>query len=148
MYRFLAASIFTLFLFGISFQTNAQCDQAMVDNCAGGGGNLKYIKHFKIRFAESKNAKNRSEGKFTMMLSKGSHYRFSVCNDVTKPGSTILELSNDFSSFGGNYNAAENKEYKAFDFICTKTGPYYLKMFFKDGEEGCGVCVVSLVTGN
>jgi len=135
-------------LLSITKYTSAQCDQALIDNCASGSENLKYIKHFRIRFAESKNEKNRSEGKFTIMLSKGSHYRFSVCNDPSKPGATIMELANDFSKFGGNYNDVDNKEYKAFDFLCTKTGPYYLSMFFKDGKEGCGVCVISLVMDN
>jgi hypothetical protein len=148
MNRYLFVSLFTFFLVSSTLPAHAQCDQAMIDNCAGGNGNLKYIKHFRIRFSESKSEKNRSEGKFTMMLSKGNHYRFSVCNDPSKPGSTLMELSSDFSKFGGNYNAADNKEYRAFDFVCTKTGPYYLTMFFKEGKEGCGVCIVSLVTGD
>lgn len=141
-----ARFFYLLFLFfAIPSQSNAQCDNEFIDKCANSGGETKYIKHFRIRFAEAKNIKKRSEGNFTIMLMKGNHYRFLVCNDPSKPGKTIIELSNNFAQFGGNYNAAEDKEYRAFDFICTKTGPYYLKMFFKDGEEGCGVCVISLV---
>ena len=45
-----------------------------------------------------------------------------------------------------NINASTGAEYPAFDFICSKTGPYFLKMHFKDGKEGCGVCVMTLVT--
>ncbi|MGE4287622.1 MAG: hypothetical protein AB7E36_02950 [Salinivirgaceae bacterium] len=146
MSKYLTLILFCFLILGLSNNASAQCDQALIDNCASGSGNIKYIKHFRIRFAESKNAKNRSEGKFVMMLSKGNHYRFSVCNDPSKPGSTIIELNSDYSKFGGNYNAETDKEYKAFDFMCTKTGPYYLTMYFKDGQEGCGVCVVSLVT--
>jgi hypothetical protein len=135
-----------LLLFFLHFvkDGSAQCDQAFIDQCASNSA-VKYIKHFRIRFTDSKNEKTRSDGHFSIMLNKGNHYRFLVCNDPSKPGSTIIELSSDFASFGGNYNAAEDKEYKAFDFVCSKTGPYYLKMFFKNGEEGCGVCVVSLV---
>lgn len=137
-----------IFVFSLIFTANsiqAQCDQAFIDNCATSGGKTKYLKHFRIRFAESKSDKKKSEGKFTIMLMKGNHYRFMACNDPAKPGVSIVELSSDFAQFGGNYNAAEDKQYKAFDFICTKTSPYYLKMFFKDGKEGCGVAVVSLV---
>lgn len=125
--------------------TKAQCDQAMIDGCANGDSKAKYVKHFRIRFAEAKSAKKKSEGQFSMMLMKGNHYRFYACNDPGKPGKTIVELSSDFGGFGGNYNSKTNTEYKAFDFLCTKTGPYYLKMFFKDGKEGCGVCIISLV---
>lgn len=140
-------SILFFLLVSVFFSKNivAQCDQAFIDNCSTNGGkDAKYIKHFRIRFAEAKNKKKLSEGKFFIMLSKGNHYRFLVCNDPSKPGQTIINLSNDFTDFGGN--SSGGKEYKAFDFLCTKTGPYYLKMFFKDGLDGCGVCVVTLVT--
>lgn len=133
------------FLSGAPFASNAQCDQAFIDGCASGDSKAKYVKHFRIRFAEAKNIKKRSEGKFSIMLNKGNHYRFYVCNDPSKPGKTIIELANDFTQFGGNYNQKNDSEYKAFDFLCTKTGPYYLKMFFKNAKEGCGVCVVALV---
>ncbi len=124
---------------------NAQCDQQFIDKCAvSGGQGAKYIKHFRIRFAQSKSKKKKSEGKFFIMLNKGNHYRFLVCNDPSKPGQTIIELSNDYSHFGGN--SSGGKEYAVFDFLCSKTGPYYLKMFFKDGQEGCGVCAITLVT--
>lgn len=129
----------------ISFSVSAQCDNDFINTCSTSGGEAKYIKHFRIRFAESPNVKKRSEGNFTLMLMKGSHYRFLICNDPSKPGSTIMELSNDFSQFGSNYNAQTDSEYRAFDFVCSKTGPYYIKMFFKDGKEGCGVCVLTLV---
>jgi len=131
-------------LFALTSQ--GQCDNDFISSCSNSGGSIKYIKHFRIRFAEAKNVKKRSEGLFTVMLMKGNHYRFYVCNDATKPGTTIMELSNDFSQYGSNYNAQNNSEYKAFDFLCTKTGPYYIKMFFKEGKEGCGVCVLTLVT--
>lgn len=135
-----------LFLFSLTpIITNAQCDQALIDGCASGDSKAKYVKHFRIRFAEAKNIKKRSEGLFTIMLMKGNHYRFYTCNDSGKTGRTIVQLSSDFGNYGGNYNEKTDSEYKAFDFLCTKTGPYYLKLFFKDGKEGCGVCIVSLV---
>ena len=143
MYRILTIVIFIVIAFITS--VNAQCDQDFINNCSHSGGSVKYIKHFRIRFEQAKSAKKRSEGQFSIMLNKGNHYRFLVCNDPSKPGATIIELANDFSKYGGNYNAQADKEYKAFDFVCTKTGPYYLKMFFKDGKAGCGVCVLSLV---
>jgi hypothetical protein len=145
MHKFLISAF--LILLSITWiNTYAQCDQAFINKCSTSGGNAKYIKHFRIRFGEAKNIKKRSEGKFTLMLNKGNHYRFLICNDPAKPGATIMELSNDFTQFGSNYNSKNNTEYKAFDFICTKTGPYYIKMFFKDGKEGCGVCVLTLIT--
>ena len=126
----------------------AQCDQAFIDKCSSGGGaSVKYVKHFRIRFTEAMKGKSISEGKFSIMLSKGSHYRFYTCNDETKPGHTVVEMSSDgVGKLVSNVNPTTGAEYSAFDFICTKTGPYYLKMFFKDGKEGCGVCVMTLVT--
>ncbi|MBR2195099.1 MAG: hypothetical protein IJ911_05730 [Salinivirgaceae bacterium] len=126
----------------------AQCDQAFIDKCSSGGGSsVKYVKHFRIRFTEAMKGKSISEGKFSIMLNKGSHYRFYTCNDETKPGHTVVEMSSDVQGrCGGNINPTTGAEYSAFDFICSKTGPYYLKMYFKDGKEGCGVCVMTLVT--
>lgn len=145
MYKLLSSLLLIIFSI-ISVNVSAQCDQAFISSCSSTGGNIKYIKHFRIRFTEAKNIKKKSEGTFTLMLNKGNHYRFMICSDPSKPGATIMELSNDFAQFGSNYNAQKDTEYKAFDFICTKTGPYYIKMFFKDGKEGCGVCVLTLVT--
>ena len=126
----------------------AQCDQAFIDKCSSANGAaVKYVKHFRIRFTEAMKGKSVSEGKFSVMLSKGSHYRFYVCNDESKPGHTVVELSSDAAGkIGGNINPTTGAEYPAFDYLCQKTGPYYLKMFFKDGKEGCGVCVMTLVT--
>lgn len=125
----------------------AQCDQAFIDKCSSNGAAVKYVKHFRIRFTEAMKGKNVSEGKFSIMLSKGTHYRFYVCNDESKPGHTVVELSNDASgACGFNVNPTTGAEYPFFDYMCQKTGPYYLKMFFKDGKEGCGVCVMTLVT--
>ncbi|MDA3891923.1 MAG: hypothetical protein PF517_09710 [Salinivirgaceae bacterium] len=142
----LIALFFIFVLFAQSNKISAQCDNAFINTCSTSGGEAKYIKHFRIRFAEAPNIKKRSQGTFTLMLMKGNHYRFLICNDPSKPGATIMELSNDFSQYGSNYNAQTDTEYRAFDFICSKTGPYYIKMFFKDGKEGCGVCVLTLVT--
>jgi hypothetical protein len=145
MRKLIFLSLFSLFLIA-STNVFSQCDQKFIGKCAVSGGKAKYIKHFRIRFKESPNKKKISEGSFTLMLNKGNHYRFLICNDPSKPGSTIMELSNDFTKFGSNYNKEKDTEYRAFDFICSKTGPYYMKMFFKDGKEGCGVCVLTLVT--
>jgi len=135
-----------ILLFFLTVQTSfAQCDQAFIDQCSTSGGSVKYIKHFRIRFVESSKQQGQSEGKFSVILNKGSHYRFYTCNDATKPGQTFVELISDFGNFGGNFNPDTGAEYKAFDFVCNKTGPYYLTMHFKDGKEGCGVCVLTLV---
>jgi len=145
MHKFITV-LFLVFFSVLSANVLAQCDDAFISACSNGGEKVKYVKHFRIRFAEAPNIKKRSEGLFTLMLNKGNHYRFLICNDPSKPGSTIMELSDDFSQFGSNFNAQTNSEYKAFDFICNKTGPYYIKMFFKDGKDGCGVCVLALVS--
>ena len=123
-----------------------QCDQAFIDKCSRASATIKYVKHFRIRFTEAMKGKSISEGKFAIMLNKGSHYRFFTCNDETKPGHTVVELANESSVLVANINASTGAEYPAFDFICSKTGPYFLKMHFKVGKEGCGVCVMTLVT--
>jgi hypothetical protein len=146
MFKYLFILISVLFLLNIT-EVSAQCDNAFIAKCSSdGGSSVKYIKHFRIRFTQATSKKKISKGKFTLMLNKGNHYRFYICDDPSKPGETIMELSNDMTKFGSNYNAASGTKYKAFDFVCNKTGPYYIKMYFKDGKAGCGVCVLTLVT--
>ena len=139
-------AICIVLLLGGAVKSYAQCDQAFIDKCSQTSATIKYVKHFRIRFTEAMKGKSISEGKFAIMLNKGSHYRFFTCNDETKPGHTVVELANESSVLVANINASTGAEYPAFDFICSKTGPYFPKMHFKDGKEGCGVCVMTLVT--
>lgn len=122
-----------------------QCDQELIDICSGQIGESTYIKHFKIRFGVSKSAKKPSTATFSVILNKGTQYRFTTCNDAGKQGQTVLELADDFTVYGTNYDPATKKVYKSIDFQCNKTSPYYITMYFADGLEGCGVCMMSLV---
>jgi hypothetical protein len=128
----------------MSLNANAQCGDDLVASCAGSDGSVKYVKHFKIRFGKASSGTGQS--KSTIMLTKGSHYRFYICNDVTKEGQIIASLSSPFGKFGSNVSPTSGNVLKAIDMMCTKTGPYFLDMKFKDGKEGCGVCVMSIVT--
>lgn len=132
------------FLF-VNVSTFAQCDNSLIAITKNENGGSKYIKHFKIRFEKSKNPKKASVANFTILLNKGSHYRFNVHNDNTRKGHAILTLYDDYNVYGSNYLESADKEYKYFDFYCKKTSPYYISLKFKNGEEGCAVGMLSYV---
>ncbi|NOZ47372.1 MAG: hypothetical protein GXO79_11410 [Chlorobi bacterium] len=130
------------FLFHTSF---GQCNNELIEKCKAENGNAKYLKHFKIRFAASKNPKKASVATFTLLLNKGNHYRFNVKNDETKEGKAILDLIENKSFLASNYLPESGKQYSSFDFYCKKTGAYYIDMKFKDGKAGCAVGMISFV---
>ena len=140
--------LFKLILFLFFAQCSllyAQCGNDLIDITKSENGGAKYVKHFKIRFEKAKNPKKASVANFTILLNKGTHYRFNVHNDKDKPGQAILTLYDDFNVYGSNYIESSDKFYKSFDFICKKTNPYYISLTFKNGEEGCAVGMLSYV---
>ncbi len=131
-----------LLLSQISF---GQCDNTLIEKCKNENGNSKYLKHFRIRFAESKSAKKASIATFTILLNKGNHYRFNVKNDASKEGEAILNLVEANRLIASNYLPESGKQYSSFDFYCKKTGAYYIEMTFKDGKAGCAIGMISFV---
>lgn len=131
-----------LMLFQVSF---GQCNNELIDKCRAENGGAKYLKHFRIRFAESKNAKKASVATFTLMLNKGNHYRFNVKDDETKPGRAVLNLIENNNLVASNYVPETGKQYSSFDFYCKKTGAYYIEMSFIEGKEGCSIGMISFV---
>ena len=123
----------------------AQCGNDLIEKCRSENGGAKYLKHFRTRFEQAKNKKKIPTNEIPLMLNKGNHYRFNVSNDESKPGKAVLQLLDKGSLLGSSYDEATGKEYKSFDFMCTKTGIYTLSMYFIDGKEGCAIGMVSFV---
>lgn len=144
MNRLIITLIFALFFFNIDVK--AQCNEQLVNQCAlSVGDNATYLKEFKCKLPKKRRRKPTPVARFTVVLSKGSQYRFTLCKAEDYEGVPILELYDTNRKFGGTYNIATGKHFKSFDFICTKTGVYQVFMQFMDGKEGCAVGIMSLV---
>lgn len=143
MKRFYFLLLFPFLLF--TQISHGQCNNELIEKCKNENGNAKYLKHFRIRFAASKNVKKASVATFTIMLNKGNHYRFNVKNDESKEGRVMLNLVEGKNLIASNYLPDSGKQYSSFDFYCKKTGAYYIDMSFIDAKEGCAIGMISFV---
>ena len=56
----------------------------------------------------------------------------------------VFSLNDNFSLVTTSYNKKSGKHYLAFEFICNKSGIYYVMFYFLGGILGCGVGSASI----
>jgi len=123
----------------------AQCGMALKEVVVQEIGKATYLKDFRVRLPKGNNIKKPPKKEFTILLHKGTHYRFNIKADTSCEDQVVLKLY-DFSKFyGSNYDKSDGTTYDAFEFFCAKTQVYYLSMSFVEAKPGCAVTVVSLI---
>ena len=137
-------NILIIFLLFVSLNVFSQCDNSLIDRCRQKIGKATYIKHFKVRFEEGRKKKPQ-EKKYSILLNKGNHYRFNIENDKSRAGKGVIKLWNDYTFYGSSFDKDDGTTYEYFDFFCSKTGVYYVSLYFIDAKKGCAVAMVSLV---
>jgi hypothetical protein len=141
--------VFALFLLHI--ESYSQCNQKVVYECATNNGNAVYLKDFNAKLQKAKKNEPSSEAKFSVVLNKGTHYRFNLCDPVGFEGRSVLKLFSANKMLASTFDEKSGKEYKHFDFICKKTMTYYVYISYKDPEKakkGCAVGILSFVNKN
>lgn len=134
-----------IFLLGIRQQAAAQCGIALKDVVLKEIGKATYMKDFRVRLEEGRTANKPPTEEFTILLNKGTHYRFNIKADSTCEDQVILKLY-DFNTFyGSNFDKSDGTSYEFFDFFCAKTQVYYLAISFANARPGCAAAVVSYV---
>ncbi len=123
----------------------AQCNAKLVDIAVGQNRGATYLKDFRVKLPAAKPGKPTPIARFKIMLNSGNHYRFNVAKAREFEGTPIIQLYEGKKLLGTSYLASKNKDFKMFDFLCTKTTTYELIVTFKDGKAGCAVAVLSLV---
>ncbi|HAN00757.1 MAG TPA: hypothetical protein DCQ26_19355 [Marinilabiliales bacterium] len=141
---FFIVSLLVLLLPGHS-NIFAQCGLALKDVVLKEIGKATYLKDFRVRLEEGKNNSKPPSEEFTILLNKGTHYRFNIKADSTCEDQVILKLY-DFNKFyGSNFDQADGTSYEFFDFFCAKTQVYYLAISFAEARPGCAAAIVSFV---
>ncbi len=128
-----------------NFDADAQCNAKLVDIAVGQNRGATYLKDFRVKLPEAKPGKPVPIARFKIMLNSGNHYRFNVAKAQEFEGTPIIQLYEGKKLLGTSYLASKDKDFKMFDFLCTKTTTYELIITFKDGKAGCAVAVLSLV---
>jgi hypothetical protein len=137
--------VLTSILFFAIKDSNAQCGMALKDVVMQSIGKATYLKDFRVRLEEGKNAAKPPAMEFSILLNKGTHYRFNIKSDSICKDQVILKLYDFTKFYGSNYDKSDATSYEFFDFFCAKTQVYYLSISFAEAGAGCAVAIVSFV---
>ncbi|MGI6478634.1 MAG: hypothetical protein ACOX0M_04230 [Salinivirgaceae bacterium] len=138
--------IFLLLIIGLVLSANttmAQSDE-LVNSCALNIGNATYLKDFKYKMPQSA-VKPPPSTKNSIVLNKGTIYKFSTCNADGYEGKLIVEIFDGPNKLVSNLKA-DGAIDNACGFSCMKAGIYQINAYFYDGKEGAAVCVMSYIT--
>jgi hypothetical protein len=68
-----------------------------------------------------------------------------MCSSEKYDGELIVTLMDKNKVIISSYNADSGKTYASLDFECRKTGIYQFQYSFKEGAQGLGVGVISMI---
>ena len=144
--------IFPIFISLIIFSligtktASAQSGSKLVEMCSSSAGDdATYLKDFVVDLDAVGPDGVPKEQRYTMVLSKNTEYRFTVCNNEGSDGKAILTLFDMSQPYVSNYSQSTGQFYKSVNFDCQKTGAYHLTISFQDGKKGSAVAIVSFV---
>ena len=123
--------------------TYAQCNDKLVDKCYPTLGDYTYLKDFKFKMKAGTAEKPNPTAKFQLILSKNTKYRLTACNASEYQGKVIFKLFDQNGLLASSYNPQTKKHYGTVEFICKKSGLYYLAYSFEDGKEGCAIGMIA-----
>jgi len=141
---YVIVALFAIFILNNN-SAKAQSGQELVDLCNIIADDATYLKDFQVKLDAAKPGEEKPNMKFSVVLSKSTQYRFSICNSKDYPGKAIISLYDNNRLLGTNYVVATGKNYPSFDFKCQSTGVYHIFIDFKEGEQGLAVVLLSFV---
>lgn len=143
MKRYLILIIISIFL--LSNDSFSQDNVELVAQCAGSAGDVTYLKDFIVKLDPGIPGGNPPSAKFSMVLSKNTQYRLSICTAPDSEGEAILQLFDMNVLVGSTYISSSGKDYPSFDIKIQKTGVYHVFISFKEGKAGEAVGILSFV---
>lgn len=124
----------------------SQTSSKLVEYCAASAGDdATYLKDFVVELEAAGPDGKAPEQRYTMVLSKNTEYRFTVCNTEGYEGKAMVQLYDMNKLYGSTYNPATGQSVKSVNFQCQKTGAYHLIISFIDGKKGSAVAIVSFI---
>ena len=139
-------TLFTISLvFALAKPIFGQDVSELTAQCAASAGDVTYLKDFPAKLDAGTPGGKPPSAKYSMLLSKNTSYRFTICTAPDSEGEAILELYDMNVLIGSTYNKTTGKDYPSFDFKCQKTGVYHIFISFKEGKPGNAVGIMSFV---
>ena len=121
---------------------SAQCNEQLVNKCYPTIDGFTYLKDFKFRLKEGSEANQHPTAKFQLILSKDTKYMLTACNAEEYEGKVIYQLFDANGLMASSFNPQTKKHYKSVEFVCKKSGLYYLAFTFEDNKKGCAIGMV------
>lgn len=139
-------NIFFFFCFLIiSINLFAQCEgDLFFNNCKQNITNFTFLKSYSVEVKKSKKGEERNS-RFSYILSKGSEYILTGCNDDNKSCKMIISLM-DFNKriITSTYLQKSNKYFPAISYKCNATGMYYITFTTSQPDgECCGMSILA-----
>ena len=128
----------------LSFAGNvsAQCNDELIDTGMESLEDFTYLKDFKVRLKRS-TKRSPQIAKYSIMMTKGTKYRFTTSNDMSGDGcAAVFTLYDENGIVITNQPQGMEKVFTTVDLTCKKSGRYYVTIHFKDGTEGCAVVLL------
>ena len=123
-----------------------QTDTDLTSRCVlSAGPNTTYLKDHVIKLPKAASGKEMPVVKENLYLMKGTKYRFTLCNSEDSKGELIISIYEKDKKIISSFDEKGGKTYGSIDFICNKTGMYTLWYSFREGEQGMGIGVVSMI---
>jgi hypothetical protein len=130
----------------LSEKIQAQSGSKLVELCNSvAGQDATYLKDFYVELDAAGPDGKAPEQRFTIVLSKNTEYRFTVCNAEGSAGKAILQLYDVTKLYASTYNPQTGQTFQSFNFQCQKTGAYHLIISFLDGKKGSAVVIASFI---
>ncbi len=144
-------AITSLFIFAPQEEAKAQCKQQRVYQCARQGGNAIYLRDFNTKLRAVRSSGSINGTKWPVVLNRGTRYRFILCTPPGYGNDVKLTLFDSRNPETSPWNSTEKSGGDKFDFICKRSGVYYVSIRFKDGRgkrKTCAVGILSFVGKN
>lgn len=121
----------------------AQCNEQLVNVCYPTIDGYTYLKDFKFRLKEASPENLKPTAKFQLILSKDTKYLLTACDAEEYEGKVIYQLFDATGLLASSYNPQTKKHYESIEFVCKKSGLYYLAYTFEDNKKGCAIGMVA-----
>ncbi len=124
----------------------SQGNEELLSQCISTSGkDATYLKDFSINLPEATDQQRPPVSKNTIILRKNTTYRFTVCTENNSKSEAIIQLYDTARLIASTLDKKTGKCYKSFNFHCSKTGPYNIFFYFKDGNKGNAIGILSYV---
>jgi len=136
--------VISMLIFVGSSDSFGQCKQTMVYDCATKTKAI-YLRDFNAKLKKEEGAEDPGM-KWSIVLNKGTRYRFNLCTPEGFDGKVVLTLYDATHPENESKWTTLGKENDTFDTVATRSGAYYVSIKIADTEGSKKTCAVGILS--